>query len=104
MLRGLSLVAVSQGYYSSVRCGLLIAVASLAAAHGLWGNPASAAAAHRLGSCALGLESAGSVVVVNALSCSQACGIFSNQGSNPCLLHWQADSLPLSHQGSPIIF
>ena len=26
-------------------------------------------------------------------------GIF--QGSNPCLLHWQADSLPLSHMGSP---
>ena len=28
------------------------------------------------------------------------------QGSNPCLLHllhWQADSLPLSHQGSPNI-
>ena len=24
------------------------------------------------------------------------------QGSNLCLLHWQADSLPLSHQGSPI--
>ena len=23
------------------------------------------------------------------------------QGSNPNLLHWQADSLPLSHQGSP---
>ena len=23
------------------------------------------------------------------------------QGSNPCLLHWQADSLLLSHQGSP---
>ena len=23
-------------------------------------------------------------------------------GSNPCLLHWQADALPLSHQGSPI--
>ena len=23
------------------------------------------------------------------------------QGWNPCLLHWQADSLPLSHQGSP---
>ena len=21
------------------------------------------------------------------------------QGSNPCLLHWQADSLPLRHQG-----
>ena len=27
-------------------------------------------------------------------------GIFLTQGSNPCLLHWQADSLPLSHQGS----
>ena len=30
------------------------------------------------------------------------CGIFLNQGLNPCLLQWQADSLPLSHQGSPI--
>ena len=28
-------------------------------------------------------------------------GIFPTQGSNLCLLHWQADSLPLSHQGSP---
>ena len=28
-------------------------------------------------------------------------GIFQIQGSNPHLLHWQADSLPLSHQGSP---
>ena len=28
-------------------------------------------------------------------------GIFLVQGSNPCLLHWQMDSLPLSHQGSP---
>ena len=28
-------------------------------------------------------------------------GIFPSQGSNPCLLHWQADSLPLSHQGRP---
>ena len=27
--------------------------------------------------------------------------IFLTQGSNSCLLHWQADSLPLSHQGSP---
>ena len=26
--------------------------------------------------------------------------IFPTQGSNPCLLHWQADSLPLIHQGS----
>ena len=30
--------------------------------------------------------------------------IFPDQGSNPCLLHWQADSLPLSHQGSPFLY
>ena len=34
-------------------------------------------------------------------SCSAACGIFLDQGSNPCPLHWQADSQPLHHQGSP---
>ena len=28
--------------------------------------------------------------------------IFSSQESNPCLLHWQADSLPLCHLGSPV--
>ena len=28
-------------------------------------------------------------------------GIFPTQGLNLRLLHWQADSLPLSHQGSP---
>ena len=28
-------------------------------------------------------------------------GIFLTQGLNLGLLHWQADSLPLSHQGSP---
>ena len=26
--------------------------------------------------------------------------VFLNQGLNPCLLHWQVDSLPRSHQGS----
>ena len=30
-------------------------------------------------------------------------GIFLTQGSNPRLLHWQADSLPLSHLGSPCV-
>ena len=29
-------------------------------------------------------------------------GIFLDQGLNLCLLHWQVDSLPLSHQGSPV--
>ena len=28
-------------------------------------------------------------------------GILPTQGLNLCLLHWQAGSLPLSHQGSP---
>ena len=42
-----------------------------------------------------------SVVVAPGLSCSTECGIFPDQGLNPCPLHWQADSLPLSHQGSP---
>ena len=28
-------------------------------------------------------------------------GIFPTQGLNVCLLDWQADSLPLSHRGSP---
>ena len=28
-------------------------------------------------------------------------GIFPTQGWNLCLLHWQVDSLPLSHLGSP---
>ena len=46
-----------------------------------------------------GLQNMGSVAVVHWLSCSVACEIFPDQGSNPCLLLWQADSLPLSHQG-----
>ena len=48
-----------------------------------------------------GSRRAGSVVVAHGLSCSAACGIFPDQGSNPCPLHWQADSQPLRHQGSP---
>ena len=32
-----------------------------------------------------------------------ACGIFPDQGSNPCTLHWQADAQSLDHQGSPHI-
>ena len=42
------------------------------------------------------LQSTGSVVVVHGLS-----GIFLDQGLNPCLLHWQADSLPLEPAGKP---
>ena len=43
----------------------------------------------------------GSLAVAHGLSCSKACAIFPDPGSNPCLLHWQADSWPLSHQGKP---
>ena len=39
--------------------------------------------------------------MVQGLSCSASCGIFPDQGWNSYLLHWQADSFPLSHQGSP---
>ena len=46
---------------------------------------------------------AGSAVVAHGPSCSAARGILPDQGSNPCPLHWQADSQPLRHQGSPIL-
>ena len=42
-----------------------------------------------------------SVVGAHRLSCPTACGIFQDQGSNPCSLHWQADSELRDHQGSP---
>ena len=48
-----------------------------------------------------GSRRTGSVVVAHGPSCFAACGIFPDQGSNPCPLHWQADSQPLRHQGSP---
>ena len=49
-----------------------------------------------------GSRRAGSVIVAHGLSCSAACGILPDQGSNPCPLHRQADSQPLRHQGSPL--
>ncbi|KAJ8790918.1 hypothetical protein J1605_021012 [Eschrichtius robustus] len=48
-----------------------------------------------------GFRRAGSAIVAHGPSCSAACGIFPDQGLNPCPLHWQADSQPLRHQGSP---
>ena len=61
--------------------GLLISGASLVAEPRLW--------------------SMGSVVVAHGFRGSLACGIFPGQGSNPCPIHWQVDSYPLYHQGSP---
>ena len=51
--------------------------------HGSW------APEHKLSSC-------------GTWSCSTACGIYPNLGSNLCLLHWHVDSLPRNHQKSPI--
>ena len=64
------------------------------AVHGPLTIAASPAAEHRL-------RREGSVIVAHGPSRSAACGIFPDQGSNPCPLHWQADSQPLRHQGSP---
>ena len=49
-----------------------------------------------------GLWSRGSVVVAHGLSWSAACGLFPDQGSNPCPLPWLTDSYLLYHQDSPV--
>ena len=92
---GFSLVEMSRGYSTDAMLRLLIAVVSLVAKHGLQGALASVVVASRL-------QNTGSIVVAKGLSCSMACGIFPDQGLNLCLPYWQADSLPLNHQGSPI--
>ena len=81
-VRGLSPVAASGGHSSSRCAGLSLSRPLL-----LRGT---------------GSRRAGSVIVAHAPSRSAACGIFPDQGSNPCHLHWQADSQPLRHQGSPV--
>ena len=51
-----------------------------------------------------GSRRAGSATVAHGPSCSAACGIPPDQGSNPCPLHRQADSQPLRHLGSPQVY
>ena len=80
-VRGLSLVVASGGHSSS-RCAGLSLLRPL-----LLRSTSS--------------RCAGSVVVAHGPSRSAACGILPDRGSNPCPLHWQADSQPLRHQGSP---
>ena len=80
-VRGLSLVAASGGHSSSRCVGLSLSRPLLLRS--------------------TGSRRAGSVIVAHRPSCSVACGIFPNQGSNPCPLHRQADSQPLHHQGRP---
>ena len=81
VLRGLSPVAASGGHSSSRCAGLSLSRPLLLRS--------------------TGSRRAGSVIVAHGPSCSAACGIFSDQGSNLRPLHWQADSQPLRHQGSP---
>ena len=80
-VRGLSLVAASGGHSSSWCAGLSLSQPLLLRS--------------------TGSRCEGSVIVAHGPSCSAACGIFPNQGLNLCPLHWQADSQPLRHQGSP---
>ena len=80
-VRGLSLVVASGGHSSS-RCAGLSLLRPLFLR-------------------STGSRRAGSVIVAHGPSCSAACGILPDQGSNLCPLHWQADSQPLRHQGSP---
>ena len=65
------------------------------------GRQASVAVAHGLSSCSSwALEHRLSSLGTRALL---LCGMRGPPASSskPCLLHWQADSLQLSHQGSP---
>ena len=97
LLRGLFLVAASRDVPLVVVHRLLIVVVSLVAKRGLSGTQASEVAVPRL-------WSSGSIVVTHGLSCSVACRVHPRPGIEPMLLHWQADSLPLSHLGSPALY
>ena len=89
-----SLVVASRGRSVVAGRGLLVTMASPVAGH-------YAALASTVATC--GLSSCSTWAAEHRLSsCCAACGILLGQESNPCLLHWQGDSLPLSHQGSPV--
>ena len=86
-------------------CWVFVSVRGLSLAAASWGHSSSRCAGLSLPRPLLllstGSRRAGSVVVAHGPSRSVACGIFPDQGSNPCPLHWQADSQPLHYQGSP---
>ena len=94
LLCRLFLAAGSRNSSLAVVCGLLLAAASPAAEHWALGCSGSVIAAPRL-------WSTGSILGAHGLSCFKASGIFPDQRSNPCLLHWQTDSSPRSHQEKP---
>ena len=84
--KGFSLGVASWGCSRVAVHRLLVTVASLVE-RGLWDAWVSVVEAHVLCSVALGLWSTGSIVVTHGLNGSVACGIFPDQGLNPCLLH-----------------
>ena len=99
---GFSLVAVSRGCSLVVVHGLFIAVASLVAEHGALGCTGFSSSGTWVQEFwFLGSRAQTGSIVVHGLTCPEACGIFPDLGLNLCLLHWLADSLPWSHQGSP---
>ena len=80
-MRGLFLVAASGGHFSSRCAGLSLLQPLLLQS--------------------TGSRCVGSAIVAHGPSRSAACGIFPDEGSNPCPLYWQVDSQSLCHQGSP---
>ena len=50
-----------------------------------------------------GFWSSGSGSAAGGAQGAVTCGISPDQGSNPCLLHWQARSFPLGYQGAPVV-
>ena len=86
-------------------CWVFVSVRGLSPVVASGGHPSSRCAGlSRLRPLLLrstGSRRAGSAIVAHGPSCSAARGIPPDQGSNPCPLHWQADSQPLRHQGSP---
>ena len=106
---GFSLAEASRGYSPVVVHGLLFTAACCKArARGHVGSVVSApgrqgARAGARESRPPGRQNAGSAVVEHRFSCPEACGISPDQGSNLFLLHWQTDSLPLSHQEAPTL-
>ena len=80
-VRGLSLVVASGGHSSSRCAGLSLSQPLLLRS--------------------TGSRRSGSVVVARGPSCSAACGIFPDQGSNLCSLHWQSRLSTTAPPGKP---
>ena len=98
---GLCRVAATRGLSSLRRGGLwprrhlagVLVVSTQLWAHGTWARPlwprASSAVVLRCGSSSSGAPE------------HRACGVFLDQGLNPCPWHWQVGSDPWHHQGTP---